>query len=40
LTRQGVSAGDTVHIADHELVWGDQEELQPAAGTGRRRERG
>ncbi|MDP9364790.1 MAG: GTPase ObgE [Chloroflexota bacterium] len=41
LSRQGVAAGDVVHIADHELVWGDQEELQPAVGAeGRRRGRG
>jgi GTP-binding protein len=25
LTRQGVSPGDIVHIAGHELIWGDQE---------------
>jgi GTP-binding protein len=29
LERLGVEAGDVVHIADIELVWGDQEELQP-----------
>jgi GTP-binding protein len=29
LGRLGVEAGDVVHIADIELVWGDQEELQP-----------
>jgi GTP-binding protein len=29
LERLGVEAGDVVHIADVELVWGDQEELQP-----------
>ncbi|MBA2278554.1 MAG: GTPase ObgE [Chloroflexia bacterium] len=26
LTRQGVAPGDTVQIADHELLWGDQDE--------------
>ncbi|HEX2282250.1 MAG TPA: GTPase ObgE [Thermomicrobiales bacterium] len=31
LERLGVEAGDVVHIADVELVWGDQEELQPLA---------
>jgi GTPase len=31
LERLGVEAGDVVHIADIELVWGDQEELQPLA---------
>jgi len=29
LGRLGVESGDIVHIADIELVWGDQEELQP-----------
>jgi GTP-binding protein len=29
LGRLGVESGDVVHIADFELVWGDQEELQP-----------
>jgi GTP-binding protein len=29
LGRLGVEPGDVVHIADIELVWGDQEELQP-----------
>jgi GTP-binding protein len=29
LGRLGVESGDVVHIADLELVWGDQEELQP-----------
>ncbi len=29
LERLGVEAGDVVHIADTELVWGDQEELHP-----------
>jgi GTPase len=29
LGRLGVESGDVVHIADIELVWGDQEELQP-----------
>jgi GTP-binding protein len=29
LGRLGVESGDVVHIADLELVWGDQEDLQP-----------
>jgi len=29
LGRLGVESGDVVHIADLDLVWGDQEELQP-----------
>ena len=29
LGRLGIEPGDIVHIADLELVWGDQEELQP-----------
>ena len=29
LGRLGIEPGDVVHIADVELVWGDQEELQP-----------
>jgi GTP-binding protein len=29
LERLGVASGDVVHIADIELVWGEQEELQP-----------
>jgi GTP-binding protein len=29
LGRLGIESGDVVHIADLELVWGDQEELQP-----------
>ena len=38
LARQGIEPGDTVHIGTHELVWGDQEELEPAGtGGGRRR---
>ena len=39
LTRQGIQAGDVVHLANHELVWGDLDELEPAVGTraGRRR---
>ncbi len=36
LTRQGVQPGDMVHIADHELVWGDQEpELATSGRRGR-----
>lgn len=30
LTRQGIQAGDVVHIADQELVWGELDELEPA----------
>jgi len=29
LGRLGIESGDVVHIADIELVWGDQEDLQP-----------
>jgi GTP-binding protein len=29
LGKLGIEPGDVVHIADVELVWGDQEELQP-----------
>ena len=29
LGRLGIESGDVVHIADVELVWGDQEDLQP-----------
>jgi len=29
LNRQGVELGDTVVIADRELIWGIQEELEP-----------
>jgi GTP-binding protein len=39
LTRQGVSPGDVVHIADHELTWGDEEDPQPVAEGGPRRRR-
>jgi GTP-binding protein len=40
LERQGVEAGDVVHIAELELVWGDQEDLQPLqAGRRTRRAR-
>jgi Obg family GTPase CgtA-like protein len=27
LVRQGIQPGDTVHIANRELVWGEMEEL-------------
>ncbi len=39
LNRQGIVAGDTVHIADHELVWGEEYELEEAEAEagGRRR---
>jgi Obg family GTPase CgtA-like protein len=30
LNRMGITHGDTVQIADRELVWGIQEELEPA----------
>jgi GTP-binding protein len=29
LERIGVEAGDTVHIAEHELIWGDQDDPLP-----------
>ena len=29
LNRQEIAPGDTVHVAGHELVWGEQEELDP-----------
>ncbi len=32
LTRQGIQPGDVVHIADHELVWGDEEPEWETAG--------
>lgn len=37
LERIGIEPGDTVHLADRELIWGDQEdaELMPARGTSR-----
>lgn len=37
LERLGIEDGDVVHIADHELVWGEQEEPLAAAPRGRRR---
>ncbi len=39
LARQEIAPGDVVHIADHELTWGDLDDLQPATGgaAGRRR---
>ena len=30
LTRQGIASGDVVHIADHEMIWGDQDEEDDA----------
>ena len=36
LGRLGIESGDVVHIADIELVWGDQEELQPSQPSRRR----
>jgi GTP-binding protein len=35
LGRLGIEAGDVVHIADVELVWGDQEDLQPVESSRR-----
>jgi Obg family GTPase CgtA-like protein len=29
LDRLGIQPGDVVHIADSELVWGDQDEFEP-----------
>jgi hypothetical protein len=29
LERRGVEDGDTVHVAGHELTWGDQEPERP-----------
>jgi Obg family GTPase CgtA-like protein len=37
LGRLGIESGDVVHIADIELVWGDQEELQPVEANRRRK---
>jgi len=37
LGRLGIEAGDVVHIADLELVWGDQEELQPIESNRRKK---
>jgi GTPase len=37
LGRLGIESGDVVHIADIELVWGDQEELQPLESNSRRK---
>jgi hypothetical protein len=37
LGRLGIESGDVVHIADVELVWGDQEELQPLEPNQRRK---
>ena len=37
LGRLGIESGDVVHIADIELVWGDQEELQPLESNRRRK---
>ena len=37
LGRLGIESGDVVHIADIELVWGDQEALQPLESNSRRK---
>jgi GTP-binding protein len=37
LERLGVQDGDVVHIANHELVWGDQNEFEPLPSDRRRR---
>jgi GTP-binding protein len=37
LDRLGVETGDVVHIADLELLWGDQDELEPVSSPDRRR---
>jgi GTPase len=39
LRRQGVLPGDTVHIAGHELTWGEAHELEEAEPAGDRRRR-
>ncbi len=39
LRRQGVEDGDTVRIATHELVWGDQESVEPRSRRLTRRQR-
>lgn len=39
LARQEVAAGDIVHVAGHELVWGEQDDLEPAGGAERRARR-
>jgi GTP-binding protein len=41
LARQEIQPGDVVHIADHELIWGDQDDPLPftteaTSGRGRR----
>jgi GTP-binding protein len=41
LERQGIEAGDVVHLAGHELAWGEQEELeQPSRRTAAERKTG
>jgi len=39
LNRRGVLPGDTVHIAGHELVWGEEHELDAGEPAGNRRQR-
>ncbi len=36
LTRQGIQPGDVVHIAEHELVWGDRDDLETLSAAGLR----
>jgi GTP-binding protein len=36
LERIGIEDGDVVHIADFELIWGEQNDIEPVAGRGRR----
>ncbi len=40
LVHQGIAPGDVVHIGDHELVWGDQDELEPMSAPATSRGRG
>lgn len=37
LERLGVEPGDVVHIAEHELIWGDQEDTEPSFTRRRKR---
>lgn len=39
LTRQGIQPRDVVHIAGHELVWGEADDLEPLGTGGHRRAR-
>jgi GTP-binding protein len=40
LERQGVESGDFVHLADHELIWGEPEEPEPRRRTAAARKAG